>query len=267
MPGPRRVADRRRAPGTRASSPFTSVPSGWPAPGCTTSPAGLATTSTSSSSWRTTTGTDGSGRGSPATAGSAEQLDDARPPRAGGSWRRARRRRGPRPRRSAPAPRCGVHPVSSATARSTRSPAERVGDRELLGSTGVTATLRRVIAAIASSVRHAAQITSRIAPIVIAESATLNVGNRLDVHEVDDRAPQEPGRPEHAVDQVADRAAEHQRRARRPSAGRRCGAPPGRADREHDREDREQRRERLEQAERAAGVAGQREADVVADRS
>jgi hypothetical protein len=52
---------RRPSSGKRASSPFTSVPSGLPAPGCTTSPAGLSTTITSSSSWTTSKSIDGSG--------------------------------------------------------------------------------------------------------------------------------------------------------------------------------------------------------------
>ena len=39
--------------GYRASRPLTSVPSALPAPGCTTSPAGLSTTMTASSSWTT----------------------------------------------------------------------------------------------------------------------------------------------------------------------------------------------------------------------
>ena len=40
----------------RCRSPLTSVPSGWPAPGCTMSPAGLSTTITSASSLTTTIG-------------------------------------------------------------------------------------------------------------------------------------------------------------------------------------------------------------------
>ena len=46
---------------------------------------------------------------------------------------------------------------------------------------------------------------------MIAESATLKVGNEPTCDEVDDRAAQEPRRAEQAVDQVAERAAEDQR--------------------------------------------------------
>ena len=111
-----------------------------------------------------------------------------------------------------------------------------------------------------------AQITMRIAPIVIAESATLNVGNRPTCTKSTTAPFEEARRPEDPVHEVADGAAEHQRE---PDDHHRVTGPAHRAHQQHrddDGDDREQRRERLEQAERAPGVAGQREADVVADR-
>src|SRR5680860_1020225 len=70
MPG-RAGSPTEASSGYRASNPFTSVPSDRPAPGCTTRPAGLATTMTSSSSYRTVTATLGSGPGGAGEPGSA----------------------------------------------------------------------------------------------------------------------------------------------------------------------------------------------------
>ena len=241
--------------GYRASRPFTSVPSGWPAPGCTTRPAGLATTTTSSSSCRTTTSTPASGAGSPATSGSASSsttlagLELAALGHASPSTSTA-----PASTRSCTSRR--VQPVSSATARSRRSPASASGTASSL--THRTAHPRRRVPRAARACRPGPPThTMRIAPMVMAESATLNVGKSLDVHEVDDRALEEPGRAEQPVDQVAERAAEHQRQAHH---HQRVARPAHGAHEDHrhdDGDDGEQRRERLEQAERAAGVAHQ----------
>src|SRR5436853_104429 len=70
-----RVAHRHaRAAPARASRPLTSVPVAFPAPGCTTRPAGLETTTMSSSAKRTSTTTlgSGSGRAFAASSGSAD---------------------------------------------------------------------------------------------------------------------------------------------------------------------------------------------------
>ena len=69
-----------------ASSPCTSVPVAWPAPGWTTTPAGLSTTSRCSSS-QATRRSIASGSSGASVGG---QLDARRPPRprAGGSWPR-----------------------------------------------------------------------------------------------------------------------------------------------------------------------------------
>ena len=132
-------------------------------------------------------------------------------------------------------------------------PRERLGHRELLSHRRLTHA-RHV--ARRMSVRTA-QITMRIAPIVIAESATLNVGNRPTCTKSTTAPCRKPG----------DR---NTRSMRLPSAPPSTSESPTtisgsrarrtartRKHRHHDGDDRQQRRERLEQAERAPGVAGQ----------
>ena len=90
-------------------------------------------------------------------------------------------------------------------------------------------------------------------------------GPLADVHEVDDRATEEARRPEDPVDQVPDRAGEHERER---DHEQRVVRTANGADEEegHDPgDDREHGRERLEHAERATGVPRQPEADGVAD--
>ena len=99
----------------------------------------------------------------------------------------------------------------------------------------------------------------------MAESATLKVGNRPTWTKSTTAPFRNPGVRNSAVDQVAERTAEHQRQ---PDHHERVTGPAHRPHQQHghhDGEDRQQRRERLEQAERTAGVAGEHEPDVVAD--
>src|SRR5918994_44872 len=127
MPG-RSGSPTERISGYRASSPWTSVPPRWPAPGWTTMPAGLSTTSRSASSNPTGTTTDGSGgsgwvsRGSGASNSSTspsatrcERLVTARPPTATA------------PASTSPAACDRLHPATMATTRSSRWPSSARG--------------------------------------------------------------------------------------------------------------------------------------------
>ena len=67
--------------GYRATSPWTSVPDRCPAPGWTTSPAGLSTTITSASSWTTVTSTDGSPTGPAGSSSSGRSTSRVWPSR------------------------------------------------------------------------------------------------------------------------------------------------------------------------------------------
>ena len=138
-------------------------------------------------------------------------------------------------------------------------PRQRRGDRELLIHPW---TLRR------SSLRRGARraserndhTTTRIAPIVMELSATLKVGHEPMWTKSTTAPAEEPGRSEDAVDQVPERAGEHERER---DDEERVAGPANGADEEerHDHgDDREHGRERLEQAERPAGVAGEAEA-------
>ena len=96
--------------GYRATSPCTSVPVTLPAPGCTTRPAGLSTTSTSSSSWTTASGTDGSAPDHRAGLGPGIDLDLValgEPHLARGGHRRRRRATAPPPPARRPRTGCG----------------------------------------------------------------------------------------------------------------------------------------------------------------
>ena len=81
--------------GKRASRPLTSVPSGCPAPGWTTSPAGLSTTITSSSTWTTWTSTVGSATGGTAAGSCVSSIVDHLARAQAHLARRGRRRRRP----------------------------------------------------------------------------------------------------------------------------------------------------------------------------
>ena len=151
--------------GKRWRSPLASVPVSWPAPGWTTSPAGLATTTTSSSAW-TTGNSTGSATGGASASGS---------PSTSTSSPSARRRllaTGCPPTRTAPASMraatsARLQPVSSATARSTRSPASEAG------------TAKRSSGDTPGPPGHYClqpRMAIRITPMVMAQSATLNVG-------------------------------------------------------------------------------------------
>ena len=105
----------------------------------------------------------------------------------------------------------------------------------------------------------------RIAPIVIAESATLNVGKSPTWTKSTTAPFRNPGVRNRRSIRLPTRAAEHQRE---PDHHQRVAGAAHRAhedDRHHDGDDGEEGRERLEEAERAARVAHQHEADVVAD--
>ena len=143
-------------------------------------------------------------------------------------------------------------------------PRQRVGNHELLSHRHARCAPSRSSRRSRRSARTA-QITMRIAPMVIAESATLNVGKSLDVHEVDHRAAEEARRAEQPVHQVAEGTTEHQRQPHDHQRVAGAADRPHEDHRHHDGDDGEQGRERLEQAERAAGVAHHHEPDVVAD--
>ena len=66
-------ADAGRAPGSGPGARSPACPSRLPAPGCTTSPAGLSTTITSSSAWTTGTSTDSSGSAPAGAAATARR--------------------------------------------------------------------------------------------------------------------------------------------------------------------------------------------------
>ena len=193
--------------------------------------------------------------GGAATApGSPQQLDDLATGEPAALARPARRRRGPSPAATSACTSARLQPVSSATARSTRSPASAAGHDERLARVALGARSRvRDVARGSERERPA----SRTAPIVIARVGDVERRERADAARSRRRARGgSPATRNDAVDEVAERAAEHQReRDERP----RVVGPAHRADEDdgdHDREHREQRREALEQAERAARCCG-----------
>ena len=113
--------------GNRATSPCTSVPEVLPAPGCTTRPAGLSTTSTSPSSCTTSSSTVGSPC-TPIGSGSGTSTVSEAP-----SATRVFAERSTRPSSSTAPPSTSaaatarLTPVTVATTRSSRSPASAAG--------------------------------------------------------------------------------------------------------------------------------------------
>ena len=214
MPG-RSGSPTPASSGNRASSPLTSVPSGLPAPGWTTSPAGLSTTITSSSTWTTRELDVGSPVGQ-----SAAGTSPGRPRRRCPSSRRTlpdrgrrRRRRAPRRRRSTAAAAERLTSASSATTRSSRSPASAAGtvlDRSSL------VRVDRPSAASPSTVGAAAGVGAQVLssssapPTVTPMSATLKIGHHCRSMKSTTPPRSQPVAAEQAVEQVADGAADDQ---------------------------------------------------------
>src|SRR5215207_3799703 len=242
--------------GKRCRSPFTSVPPGCPAPGCTTSPAGLLTTITLSSAKRTSTGT-GSGPGGWSGAGSESSSTSAPDSR---RWLFAT---GCPPTSTAPssmslATSARLQPVRSASARSSRSPASVAGTASSLtpgDSCGVVPV--SAVPPSPEQEEHGADRDRRVGDVEARE--------RAHAYEVDHLAAQEARRPEHAVGEVAQRTAEHQREGDHHDRILRSLRDANEHDGDDGREHREHRRETGQETERATGIAAQPQLDGVAD--
>src|SRR2546423_6488749 len=201
MPG-RAGSPTSESSGNRSSSPFTSVPPACPAPGWTTSPAGLLTTTRLSSAKRTSTGT-GSGPGG-RSGGGSERSSTSAP-----ASRRWLLTTGCPPTSTAPssmrrATSARLQPVRSARAPSSRSAANVVGTASSLtppGSRGVAALV--AVAPSPHQEQHGADRDRRVGDVEGWE--------RAHTDEVDDFAAQESRRAEQPIDEVAQRAAEHER--------------------------------------------------------
>ena len=256
---PRRPARTSGPP--RPFSAFTSVPVQLPGAGCTTIPAGLSTTSTSSSSYAIARGISSADH---RPRGRRRDLDDdrARPPRGGSS--RARRR-----------PSTSTCPLAISVAACGAREVERRGDeqvepRRVVGGDQLVPArrwrrrrslprpghsgrrvqrTRRVscaaafAAAVSRSSRDSDQ-ASTSAPTVTAESATLKVQKRTSPTPMSMKSTT-PLRRAEPVDEIARRAAERepQREHPQPVAGARARAghaiqPP----QHHQRDDGERRR-------------------------
>src|SRR6266545_8347613 len=255
MPG-RAGSPTSDSSGNRCRRPFTSVPPGCPAPGCTTSPAGLLTTIRSSSAKRTSTGT-GSGPGGWSGAGSESSSTSAPVSR---RWLLAT---GCPPTSTAPssmrrATSARLQPVRRASARSSRSPANVAGTASSLtppSSSGVPA-----LVAVAPSPEQEEHRTDRDRGVGDVEAR-----ERTDADEVDDLAPQETRGPEQPVGEVAQRSPEHERERDDHDWIFRALCDAHEDDRHDGREHGQQRREPGQDAERAAGIAAQPQLDAVPD--
>src|SRR6266550_7444647 len=151
-----------------------------------------------------------------------------------------------------------LQPVRSARARSSRSPANVAGTASSLtppSSRGVAP-----LVAVAPSPHQEQHGADRDRGVGDVEG-----GERTHTDEVDDLAAQESRRAEQPIDEVAQRAAEHERER---DDHDRVSRALGDAD-EHDGDDRceygEQRREPGQDAERAPGIAAQSKLDGIAD--
>ena len=156
-------------PATLPASASTSVPLACPAPGCTTSPAGLSTTSTCSSS-HTIRGS--AGGGAPTGAARRGELD-LLPARAAGSSSRARRRPRARPPRPLARRRRASRVARRGNGRAARPPPPAA-------PTFTRRSRRRASGAAAPASRSAAtSAASRIAtPMTMKLSARLNAGHQ-----------------------------------------------------------------------------------------
>src|SRR3954452_14323493 len=239
MPG-RCASPTDASSGYRASSPCTSVPVRLPAPGCTTRPAGLFSTRRSSSSWTTSTGMPGSPTRGESLCSGAAWISRADP----SSTRTEPFAMTAPSSRTAPAAisavaSARVQPVSNATMRSTRSPTS---------AAGTSGTVRR-------SGEHQEDAADR-------DRHVGNVEDRppLRVDEVDHAAAKETrALAKRAIDEVPDRAAEHQTEAQH--AELRVDAPTDDEEDDHDDdgEDRDQSAAPESKAERRPPVASQME--------
>ena len=261
---------RRRRGRSAASRPFTSVPCGGPTPGCTTSAGGLV---------------DHHDVVVLVDHGHRHRGVGLRERRRGGraastrAWLPASRRA----LRATDLPVDGHRAASTSARTSLPRPAgeqrqravdalarERLGHHDRRHDVARRRSRRRLMrlgvvgSGSGSGLRKLSRI-NRIAPTVIAESATLNDGNEPTLTKSTTWPREHTRRAEDPVAEVAERAAEHERqRDDRPPVG----GPAQRAhepDREPDREHREDDRRVGERGERATGVAGDAELDVVAD--
>ena len=124
-------------------------------------------------------------------------------------------------------------PVSIATTRSTRSPASASGISKTTRFTHGRSShswSRRSEADVSSDGSRNAATSNRIAPIVMAESATLNVGNRPTSTKSMTSPRKKPGSRDDSVDEIADRTTEHQRERHQ---HQRVVGPVQRADQDH----------------------------------
>ena len=145
-------------------------------------------------------------------------------------------------------------------ARSRRSPANASGTASCSAIAGFLLGAFSRCSRMSARIAHS---TMRIAPTVMAESATLKVGKSPTCTKSTTAPLRKPGGAEQPVHQVPERTAEHERE---PDHHQRVAGAAHGAHEDHrhdDGDDGEERRERLEQAERAPGVAHQHEADVV----
>src|SRR5712692_9491363 len=147
-----------------------------------------------------------------------------------------------------------VHPVSNATARSTRSPSNTAG------------TTSSSVIKVCTRDRTAR--TERIDNQEHRSHSDRGVGHverrpRAEMHEVDDRAPQEPGRAEDAVAEVAERATEHERKTHDSEGLVRAPDRTHEKERHRQRDQRQERGEGTEEAECDPRVAGEPEVDGV----
>src|SRR5581483_8590236 len=242
MPG-RSAAPTPASSGWPASRPWTRVAVALPAPGWTTSPAGLSTTITASSSCTTVTATDSSGAGRPAAGGiSSGQVIPAPAATLVEPFVTTVPSTATTPAAMSAVARARVAPSSVASARSSRSPASAPGTTART-SAGAGRRLR--------ADEHEQQPADH-------ERRIGNVEDRppLQIDEVDDPAAEETGAvAQHAVGEVADRAAEQQPEAHRtgPIAHR-----PAECDQHQDHDDGDdgdQPAAAAADAERRAGVA------------
>src|SRR5215831_7885637 len=151
-----------------------------------------------------------------------------------------------------------LHPVSSARARSSRSPASVPGTASSL--TPRVSSRVALLVAVTPTPDQEEHGTDRDRGVGDVEA-----GERTDADEVDDLAAQEARRAEHPIEVVAESATENE--GQRDHHDRVLGAL--RDANEHDgddgREHGEQRREPGQDAERAARVPAQPELDGIAD--
>ena len=240
MPGPVGLADVRPSPGTGPAGRGRACRPALPAPGCTTRPAGLSTTTTSSSAWTTPNSTSASGDQLPASG-----RRRARRPRPRSPSSTRVEPRGHRPPVDATPPRgdqlAGLGP---AHARSAGRRPGRAAPRRAPGDRLPDLAHGSEAAAVPDVPDSSSDATSRsTAPHVMAMSATLNTGHHCRSMKSTTRPRQQPVvGPEDPVGEVAERAAEHQPEGDRARAVSRSTGRTRPAEHHRDGEQRDQRR-------------------------